>query len=256
MSTHSNEHFSKDQIWNNYDASGSILDKKIPWVLKNIPSDVKTIIDIGCGNGLITNTLSQQYNVVGADMSEAALKQVKCPTIQCSSDQIPVKNSSYDMVFSSQLLEHLTDRQLEDTVEEFKRLAQKYILLTVPHQEFLKICEAKCPNCQTVFNTNGHYHSFTLENLKKLFINDFELHSHSLGGSMHKQYNSTLMSIRQKYGNRYYNPVKYTMCPHCKNDNFPPIKGNLVSKICNGMNRIISRQSPYWILTLFKRTAL
>jgi len=254
MRTHSNEHFSKDQIWNDYDKSGSIIDKKIPWVLKNIPSDIKTIIDVGCGNGLITNVLSDNYHVVGVDMSETALKQVKCQTIRCSSDRIPVESQSHEMVFSSQLLEHLNNKQLQDTVKEFKRIAQKYILITVPNQEFLKICEARCPECTTVFNTNGHYQSFSLAKLNSLFSSNFEMINHSFGGSVHQEYNHTLMDIRQNYGKRFFNPVKYTMCPNCKNDNFPHIKGNIISKVCNGINRIISHQSPYWILILYKRT--
>lgn len=253
MSINSNMHFSKAQIWANYDSEGSIVDKKLPWVLKNIPQDVKSILDVGCGNGIITNVLSQHYQVQGADMSAAALKQVTCPSVQCSSDSIPVATESVDMVFSSQLLEHLTDHQLAGTINEFKRIARKYVLITVPNQEFLKICEAKCPRCNHVFNTDGHYQSFDKRRLEQLFADEFELVHHDVGGNYHRGYNSILMNIKQVYGNRYFNPVRYTMCPNCKNDDFPMHKGNLVSKVCNGLNRIVSTQSPYWLLTLLRK---
>ncbi|TRX71723.1 class I SAM-dependent methyltransferase [Carboxylicivirga sp. M1479] len=253
MSTKTNEHFSEDTIWYDYDSSGSITEKKIPWVLQNIPEDTSSILDIGCGNGIITNELSKSFKTTGADMSDAALKQVNCPTINCSSESIPVESESFDMVFSSQLLEHLNNEQLEASVKEFKRIASRYILITVPHKEFLKFCETKCPKCNAVFNTNGHYQSFDLLRIKELFSDDFELIKHSLGGSLHQQYNPFLMDIRQNLGNRYYNPVKYTMCPNCKNDDFPLVKGNLISKICNGLNRIVSPRANYWILTLFER---
>ncbi len=253
MSLNSNIHFSKDQLWNDYDSTGTIADKKIPWVLRNIPTDVKSILDVGCGNGIITNVLDESYQVQGVDMSAAALKQVKCPTVQSSSDNIPLESESADMVFSSQLLEHLTDKQLADTVNEFKRLASKYLLITVPHKEFLKICETKCLACGHVFNTNGHYQTFDLKRLEQLFGDEFELAHHDLGGNLHRGYHPTLMHIRQKYGNRYFNPPNYTMCPNCNNDSFPLKKGNLISKVCNGLNRVIAPKSPYWILTLFRK---
>lgn len=248
-----NKHFLNDQLWDNYDANKSIIDKKIPWVLKNIPDDVNSIIDVGCGNGIITNVLYKKYNISGVDMSQAALKHLNCPTIQCSSDNIPVKSSSFDMVFSSQLLEHLTDIQLTDTIKEFKRIAHKYILITVPNEEFLKFCEVQCPNCGNIFNTNGHMQSFTSKKIESIFAEDFNLIHHEVGGNLHRKYNPTLMNIRQRYGKRYFNPIKYTMCPKCDNDTFPYIHGNLISKACNGINRVISGKSPYWLLVLLKR---
>jgi len=248
-----NKHFLNDQLWDNYDSNRSIIDKKIPWVLKNIPNNVKSIIDIGCGNGIITNVLNDSFDVCGADMSQAALRHLNCPTIQCSSDNVPVESSSYDMIFSSQLLEHLTDIQLTETINEFKRIARKYILITVPNNEFLKLCEVQCPNCGNVFNTNGHLQSFTSKKIESFFAEDFKLIHHEVGGNLHRQYNPTLMDIRQRFGKRYFNPDKYTMCPKCDNDTFPYIHGNLISKACNGINRVISGKSPYWLLVLLKR---
>lgn len=49
---------------------------KIEIINEFIPDDVKSIIDIGCGNGIITNMLSAKYDVTGVDRSEKALSFV------------------------------------------------------------------------------------------------------------------------------------------------------------------------------------
>jgi len=74
------------------------------------PSDVKTIIDIGCGDGIIKNKLANKYEVTGVDRSANALKFVTTTKILSSSEKIDVPDKSFDMVFSSELLEHLEDK--------------------------------------------------------------------------------------------------------------------------------------------------
>jgi len=44
------------------------LRDKINLVIDYIPEDVKTILDVGCGNGVITNELAKRYKVTGVDM--------------------------------------------------------------------------------------------------------------------------------------------------------------------------------------------
>lgn len=76
------------------------LKSKIVKILEAIPPNVSGIIDIGCGNGAITNAIGKIYDVTGVDRSESALKFVKTKKIQASSDSIPVDDHSFDMVAS------------------------------------------------------------------------------------------------------------------------------------------------------------
>ena len=43
---------------------------KVQKILGMIPPDVRTIIDIGCGDGTITNRLAEKFDVTGVDRSE------------------------------------------------------------------------------------------------------------------------------------------------------------------------------------------
>ncbi len=53
--------------------SEQTLRPKIDKILNIIPESVKSIVDIGCGNGIITNQLSKKYHVVGVDRSQVPL---------------------------------------------------------------------------------------------------------------------------------------------------------------------------------------
>ena len=155
--------------WTNYDQNGQIA-LKADKILSFIPVDVKTIIDIGCGNGLITNRLSEKHHVVGVDKCQPALEFVKTKRIMASSEQIGVSSCSFDMVFSSELLEHLEDDMLHETVREIKRISKKYILITVPNDETVETASYQCPYCKYVFNEFYHVRNFNIKIMQELFF--------------------------------------------------------------------------------------
>ena len=122
-----NEKYYESFDWNSFN--------KLPINAKNIlnliPKDVKNIIDIGCGNGLITNILHEKgFDVLGVDRSENALKFVKSHILKSNCDSIQVKDKSFDLVLSSELLEHLEDDVFKKTLNEIDRISSKYILIS------------------------------------------------------------------------------------------------------------------------------
>lgn len=241
-------------IWENYDSSGEIK-ARIPAIMARIPTDVRSIIDIGCGNGEITNRFPEDYRVLGVDLSEEALKYVEREKIRCSCDNIPqVKDQEYDMVFSSELLEHLPLEMLENTLSEFKRIASKYIYISVPNREQLEVCDIKCPSCDAVFHAYGHLHSFTEEKIGQLLGSDFRVIWHTTTGKRVRGYNRLLLKWRHKHAAVYFAPSDNTICPNCENRKYPKHKGNILSKICNGLNLLIPvKKKNYWLMVLLER---
>ncbi len=87
-------------VYENFDWESfkeSNLGDKITKVMEMIPSGVKSILDVGCGNGLITNALGDKFDVTAVDRSENALKYVKTKKIQADADQIPLPDHSFDL---------------------------------------------------------------------------------------------------------------------------------------------------------------
>lgn len=253
MKESNKELFENKQLWEHYDKSGQIREKA-EYLLQSIPDSIESIIDVGCGNGIITNEFAKQYQVVGVDTSKEALKYLQCEKIISSSSAIPVDDLSYDMVFSSELLEHLQKDILIKTISEFKRISKRYIFITVPNREFLKKRYIKCPKCNYIFHVDHHLNSFSEEKIIELIGNEFQLLKTDYFGWLDKKYNRILLKIKNSIGDIWYVDTReYIVCPDCKNSDFPKKKGNLVSKLCNGLNRLISSKKPYWMYMIFKR---
>ncbi len=230
------------------------LQSKIDLVEELMPEDVKTILDVGCGNGLITNSLGRKYQIWGLDRSFAALQQVQGPKVQGQADALPLPNDSVDLVFSSEMLEHLDDTLLSAAIREMQRVAGKYLLISVPNNELLAKNAVRCPKCGTVFNVSYHFQSFTRKRLEKLFP-EFECLKITEVGRGWRRYIPFLLKIRQRLGSGWFPipPQRTVMCPKCENTNFPRFKMNPVIFLCEGINKIFTRRRPYWLAALFKR---
>ena len=237
-----------EAVWHDYDRDKQI-EQKLQILKTWIPSGVTGIIDVGCGNGIICNALADSYEVLGVDISETALTYVKTPKLLASATDIPLPDHSYDLVLSSEMLEHLTDPELALAISELKRLSKRYIIVSVPNQEQLEKLNVKCAKCHRTYHAYGHLHSFTTAKLAALFWEFKALKTLQFGPS-EPLYNSTLLKVRQQVGGQYFHPTTPTNCPHCHSMQFVR-RSNLISKACNYLNPRRSR--AYWLMILFER---
>jgi len=228
--------------------------------LKIIPKDVKTILDLGCGNGIITNYLADYFEVTGADRSTAALEMVRTQKVQCNCNDLPLNNNSFDLVLSSEMLEHLEDEILRDTVSEIKRVACNYILISVPNSEHIERNLVQCPVCSHVYNMNYHMRSIDLETLKAMFTG-WRLLVNTTGGPMVKPSFKWLTKIKHKfapssswiptYWTKKYN--RNSLCPKCSYAFIIPFRHHPVSFVYDVITWLFSRARPYWLIALFEK---
>lgn len=251
-------HFERDYYedefnWDNLKLN-QWIQEKINVIKSIIPPDVKTIADIGCGNGIITHSFDERFIIVGVDRSRTALKSFRFRKINGDISHIPLKERSVDLVISSEVLEHLPGENLFFAVTELKRISRKYIMITVPNQENLKKNNVKCPACRNVFNVSMHYNSFNRENLEKLF-GEYKLLKLFETGKPVRQYNDFLLSIRQNLGNVWgrFAEERRVICPACGEKFMTKPGKNFISIFCDGLNRLFCRPKPYWLGGLFKK---
>ncbi|MFA6925324.1 MAG: class I SAM-dependent methyltransferase [Bacteroidales bacterium] len=244
--------------WNNLTQLD--LNDKIKKILQTIPDDTNNILDVGCGNGIITNMLAEKFSVVGVDRSKKALSYLKTKTILASSDNIPVENESFDLVFSSELLEHLEDETFYKTIEELKRISRKYIYITVPDNENINKTIVRCPKCDYIYNRSYHLRNFSINDFVKLFPEYTIIKSFSYGRKIRK-YNKYIQNIKQKISPiesfiPYYWTKKNerkTMCPNCEFQFEYDYKFNVWAFLCDIFNAFISPKKPYWLFVIFKK---
>ena len=236
------------------------IQSKIKKVLDLIPDDVQNILDVGCGNGLITNVLGKKYKVTGVDRSESALKLVETNKIQASADDIPQNDKSYDMVFSSELLEHLDDNTFQDSISEMMRLTKKYIFITVPNDENPDKLSIKCPECRYTYNSPNHLRSFKLKDFKRLFP-EYNILKTFVGGKKVRYYNPTILKMKLKTTPSHsWIPMYWmakskrgTICPKCENTFTNPYRFNPLATAYDICNVIISPKKPYWRFVLMEK---
>jgi len=91
------------------------------------------------------------------------------------SQNIPFNDNMFDAVIMSEVLEHLDDKVLSETVIEVFRVLKKggRFLGTVPYRETLKNSEVICPSCECVFHKVGHVQSFDENRLNSVLSNEF-----------------------------------------------------------------------------------
>jgi len=99
------------------------------------------VLDVGCGTGLILEKISNRSFAVGIDFSSQALSFCKQRglknLIKGNVQDLPIRDSSVDLVLALDLLEHIEDDK--GLIKEIQRTLKPdgYLLATVPAHQFL-----------------------------------------------------------------------------------------------------------------------
>lgn len=140
--------------------------------LKNIIKKIKPklILDAGCGVGLKLINL-RNYNVFGFDYSFEGLKICKVDgfrIFQASVHKIPIKDETFDFIFSFQVIQHLLDwDHIKTAFKEISRILKRggYFLST-NYRLYGKLEKRYLP---VIENGNIlHRWAFTIEDYEKL----------------------------------------------------------------------------------------
>ena len=140
------------------------------------------VLDIGVGRGGLERLLvSKGVNVYCLDPNKESIDYLRAEFDLGDrarvgfSQEIPFENERFDVVIMSEVLEHLSDKKFEKTLEEVCRVLRpggKFIG-TVPATEDLLVSRVVCPDCAKVFHRWGHVQSFSQELLKARFASFF-----------------------------------------------------------------------------------
>lgn len=238
--------------------------EKTKIILDVIPEECIIIVDVGCGDGAITNVLGGKYDVIGIDFSRVALKHLssKASPVLGSADYLPFKDKSADMVLSSELLEHLPDEIFLKAISEIKRISKKYILISVPNEEKLRKRYTKCNSCGFEFHIYGHLRSFDLSKLAGYF-DGYAVKYSTLCGALEEKSFDMIYYLKNKLAASYsFVSTVSILCPNCGTILSFPLKRNLLQKSVSFsltmlqriLNVLLNRKSePDWLLVLFEK---
>ncbi len=184
-------------------------------ILTILPDDAHTILDVGCGDGFVTNRLPKDRDVTGLDISMEALSRVKCNTKQGSILELPFQKNSFDLVMCNDVLEHLTESERIRAIREISRVASQYVLLTTPILEKLEEGMVNCGECGERYHVNYHKASFFPWDHRGFFAKSlWKCQVQVLTGDRRKRlsFEQEILSILQKPD---FKSLTYLRCPQC-----------------------------------------
>jgi len=189
-------------------------ERRIKETLSLLPQDVTSILDAGCGDGRITNRLIPQYSkVVGLESSREALRNVKTEKLLGSVDSLPFPDKSFDLVLCCEVLEHLPFEVYPRARSELQRVADKYILVSVPYEQDIERMLVKCPYCGCMFVPARHVCSFNLRNTADLF-SEFKVQYYNFCAPV-KRYGRLLLKAARLTGFLPRHLPMEALCPQC-----------------------------------------
>jgi SAM-dependent methyltransferase len=172
MSDFEKKYYESSSFWENENLNDINNRKRVDETISFIPSEVSTVLDMGCGNGRFLAKLMEirsNLKVVGLDRSKEALQHCNFPTVCSDFNKSNLKSNSFDLVTCLEVLEHLPVDIYSSSLSEMSRLSSNYILISVPYKENRFITKTTCPQCKCSFNRDLHLRDFNDEALVNLF---------------------------------------------------------------------------------------
>lgn len=204
---------------------------RIDALLALLPEDAASVVDVGCGDGLLTNEIAKRGTAVtGVDLAAEALRHVRAATIQAACDALPVPDGAFDLAVAADVLEHLPEGTFERTCAELDRVARRYLLLNTPHAEDLVLAQIRCGRCKATFHASRHVRSITLDDVRAWFPG-FDVRDVRLAGEPWPQRSRRLQRLAQLLGNVWYRDE--AVCPNCGYRVDPP-RPNQTVRAVNG----------------------
>lgn len=138
----------------------------------NIPDDVRSLLDVGCGNGAFLKILNRSArpfdSLHGSDFSARALESVETPSTLAPINDLPFADQAFDAATCLEVIEHLPVSIYEAGLKELCRVARKYVLITVPNDEDIGGYYCACNQCHCRFNPNYHVRGFNRQKMETL----------------------------------------------------------------------------------------
>jgi 2-polyprenyl-3-methyl-5-hydroxy-6-metoxy-1,4-benzoquinol methylase len=177
------EHYKTDSELFDYfeERTGGTLHDELrvrQYILSRIDSNIKSILDVGCGRAWLAGELSVNGVFVcslDASLTNPAKALELYPNenhagIVADAVNLPFSENSFDSIVASEIIEHIVEPQ--KFVHELMRCLKPggKLIITTPYKEVLRY--SLCIHCNKMTPVNAHLHTFDEIKLKNLYKSD------------------------------------------------------------------------------------
>lgn len=160
-----------------YKHAGNILKLAKPYM-----SQDAVVLDYGAGRGFLACEVAEKGYRIGAfDYSPESVKDLQ-QKLEVYDGFVEVHDGQgiesvcekYDFVFLIEVIEHLTDEHIAETMKKIKTVLRPggKFLLTTPFEEDLNKKQVYCPQCNKFFHMFQHVRSWGTESLSGCLRNN------------------------------------------------------------------------------------
>jgi 2-polyprenyl-3-methyl-5-hydroxy-6-metoxy-1,4-benzoquinol methylase len=129
-----------------------------------------SILDVGCGEGVLTHKWAERLGdgrIVGLDLDDDGLKaewaKRQRPNLDYRVQEattLPFADGEFELASAIEVLEHVPEPA--NTIAEMARVAEKYLLVSVPHEPLWRMLNmARGAYIKDFGNTPGHVNHWT-----------------------------------------------------------------------------------------------
>ncbi len=221
MNTQDKLLYESTEVWNQILQTGQ---KNLAQaIIDFFPEEVITALDVGCGDGKLTESIikTTKVPIVGLDFSEEALSRCTFKTTLGDATSLPFKDSEFDLVLTTDMLEHLPSSIEEKVWEQLFRVAKKWVFVAVPFREELLYATAKCHHCSHQYHVNWHMRSYDWPELVSRCPDSFEVDKIILTGESYSPYHALETSFRREILDEW-SGWRDAVCPCCDKSGASP----------------------------------
>ncbi|WP_083929049.1 methyltransferase domain-containing protein [Hyphomicrobium zavarzinii] len=180
------------------------------------PSGCKTVLDVGCGDGKISGPLSGYTGAdfTGVDIAGEALARLPFRGLEASADALPFADGTFDLVMTTDSLEHLPDEVERGAWQEIFRTARQWVIVAVPFREELLDGLSSCHTCKCEYHVNWHQRRYDIDDLALRAPEGWEPAFAVLSGEAWSPTLPYETHVRRRIFNQY-NGWDKSVCPNC-----------------------------------------
>jgi SAM-dependent methyltransferase len=265
MSDFERDYYEAEAFWGDATFQSGANAARIRETASMIPADVRSVLDVGCGNGAFGNYLHRPgIDVLSIDRSRAALGHARTRTLEGRIDDLPVADRAGELVSCLQVLEHLPVPAYAAALKELARVASRFLLVSVPFEERIDENTTRCPECKSRFNVDLHLRSYDAAQFRRLFPGWRLVEERQVVPGVRTVGVETYQRLRGALRRAPVETFRAPICPVCgfRNTEYAmplPTPPRPVAPPLKGLKALVTRALPkrtvpgYWILGLFGR---